>query len=143
MVGLADLARLTRNSSWVQLAGLFEQPCFVGALAPVPPRPSSDCTPTPPSDSGLDGGYEATGEPSPCSGGEFLGGAHSNHIFATGGSTSGEVWLRAGHLGDAVSHQRRDNYWAHDHAETCVAHNSMRVSRRLLQWSPWSAWEKP
>ena len=52
------------------------------------------------------------------------------------------MWLRAGQLGDAVSHQRKENYWAHDQAETCVAHNSMRVSRRLLQWSPRSAWSR-
>ena len=62
-----------------------------------------------------------------------------NHMFATGGSTTGEVWLRANQLGDAVRHQRKENYWAHDQAETCVAHNSMRVSRRLLQWTPWDA----
>lgn len=30
---LADLSRLTRNDTWLRLAGLFERPCFVGALA--------------------------------------------------------------------------------------------------------------
>ena len=30
--------------------------------------------------------------------------------------------------------RRADNYWAHDHAESCVLHNSMRVSRRLMGW---------
>ena len=33
-----------------------------------------------------------------------------------------------------MTHQHRTNYWAHDQHETCVSHNSMRVSRRLLQW---------
>ena len=30
---LADLARITGNSTWLQLAGMFERPCFFGALA--------------------------------------------------------------------------------------------------------------
>ena len=29
---LADLARVTGNSTWLQLAGMFERPCFVGPL---------------------------------------------------------------------------------------------------------------
>ena len=88
--------------------------------------------------------YEATGEPTLRAAAEnFWAEVSSQHTFATGGSTTGEVWLRAGSLGDAVAPQRKENYWAHDQAETCVAHNSMRVSRRLLQWSPWAAWERP
>ena len=30
---LADLARITRNDTWLQLAAMFERPCFVGSLA--------------------------------------------------------------------------------------------------------------
>ena len=84
--------------------------------------------------------YEATGDEALRAAAEaFWDELSKNHLFATGGSTTGEVWLRAGLLGDAVVHQRSGNYWAHDQAETCVAHNSMRVSRRLLQWSQWPA----
>ena len=30
---LSDLARLTHNDSWLQLAAMFERPCFIGSLA--------------------------------------------------------------------------------------------------------------
>jgi len=57
----------------------------------------------------------------------------------TGGSTTGEVWLEPQRLADAVTHQHRTNYWAHDQHETCVSHNSMRVSRRLMAWGSGAA----
>jgi DUF1680 family protein len=79
--------------------------------------------------------YEATGDMGLRRAVEsFWAELSEQHTFATGGSTAGEVWLRGSVLGDAASHQHAENYWAHDHAETCVAHNSMRVARRLLQW---------
>ena len=40
----------------------------------------------------------------------FFGELNASHTFATGGSTSGEVWLPADRLGDAISHllERRE-----------------------------------
>ena len=145
---LADLGRLTRNSSWVQLAALFERPCFVGALARSGGAADAierlHANTHLPQILGSAARYEVTGESSLRRAVEsFWDEVRTQHTFATGGSTTGEVWLRAGILGDAVAPQRKDNYWAHDQAETCVAHNSMRVSRRLLQWSPWAAWDRP
>ena len=145
---LADLSRLTGNSTWLQLAALFERPCFVGALARDGGAPEAierlHANTHLPQILGTMARYEATGEPTLRAAAEaFWRELSGQHTFATGGSTTGEIWLRAGTLGDAVAPQRKDNYWAHDQAETCVAHNSMRVSRRLLQWSPWAAWERP
>jgi hypothetical protein len=143
---LADLARVTGNSTWLQLAGMFERPCFVGPLARGAPADAIErvhANTHLPQLLGAMARYEATGERALKLAAEhFWEELHSKHTFATGSSTSGEVWLRAGQLGDAVAHQRKDNYWAHDQAETCVAHNSMRVSRRLLQWSPRGAWAR-
>ena len=138
---LADLARVTRNSSWLQLAALFERPCFVGPLALGDGAGAIErvhANTHLPQLLGAMARYEATGDDALRMAAEvFWDELSKHHLFATGGSTTGEVWLRAGLQGDAVAHQRKDNYWAHDQAETCVAHNSMRVSRRLLQWSPW------
>ena len=143
---LADLARVTGNSTWLQLAGMFERPCFVGPLARGAPADAIErvhANTHLPQLLGAMARYEATGEAALRAAAEnFWAELSSKHTFATGSSTTGEVWLRAGQLGDAVSHQRKENYWAHDQAETCVAHNSMRVSRRLLQWSPRSAWSR-
>ncbi len=140
---LADLARVTSNSSWLQLAALFERPCFVGPLALGDGAGAIErvhANTHLPQLLGAMARYEATGDDALRAAAEaFWDELSKHHLFATGGSTTGEVWLRAGLLGDAVVHQRKENYWAHDQAETCVAHNSMRVSRRLLQWSAWPA----
>ena len=66
--------------------------------------------------------YEATGDEALRIAAEnFFEELHEQHTFVTGGSTAGEIWMRAGELGGPVATQRKDNYWAHDHAETCVA----------------------
>ena len=46
-----------------------------------------------------------------------------------------ETWRGARTLGDAASQHGAGSFGAHDTHETCVSHNSMRVSRRLLMWS--------
>lgn len=143
---LADLARVTGNSSWLQLAAMFERPCFTHSLARGGVADAIEkmhANTHLPQLLGTMARYEATGEqPLRAAAENFWTALQDGHMFATGGSTTGEVWLRAGALGDAVAPQRAGNYWAHDQAETCVAHNSMRVSRRLLQWSTWASWER-
>ena len=150
---LADLARVTKNSTYLQLSAMFERPCFVGALARGDQGGAAEAIERVhanthlPQILGSMARYEATGDPSLRQAAEaFWRELSTQHTFATGGSTTGEIWLRAGMLGDAVAPQRKENYWAHDQAETCVAHNSMRISRRLLQWSELvdtSAWDRP
>ena len=134
---LADLARVTGNSSWLQLAAMFERPCFVGPLALGDGAAAIEkvhANTHLPQLLGVMARFELTGEQALRTAAEaFWTEIARHHTFATGSSTTGEVWLRAGSLGDAVVHQKPENYWAHDQAETCVAHNSMRVSRRLLQ----------
>ena len=84
--------------------------------------------------------YEATGEPALRGAAEvFWRELSTGHTYVTGGSTISETWRGAGTLGDAVSQQGVSNYGSHDHHETCVSHNSMRVSRRLLMWGADSA----
>ena len=58
----------------------------------------------------------------------------ARHQYVTGGSTVSETWRGGLTLGDAVSQHGRSSFGAHDVHETCVSHNSMRVSRRLLMW---------
>lgn len=144
---LADLGRLTGNSSWLQLAAMFERPCFVGALARGGAADAIErvhANTHLPQLLGAMARYENTGEEALRAAAEnFWSELAAQHLFVTGSSTTGEVWLRAGELGNAVAPQGRNNYWAHDQAETCVAHNSMRISRRLLQWSRWAAWDRP
>ena len=79
--------------------------------------------------------YEATGDTSLRGAAEaFWRELSSSHQFATGGSTVSETWRGALTLGDSVSQVGRASFGAHDVHETCVSHNSMRVSRRLLMW---------
>ena len=141
---LSDLARLTGNSSWLQLAAMFERPCFVGALARGGVADAIErvhANTHLPQLLGTMARYEGTGDEALRVAAEnFWRELSSEHTYVTGSSTSGEIWLRAGNLGDAVAPRGKDNYWAHDHAETCVAHNSMRISRRLMQWGRWAAW---
>ena len=136
---LADLARLTRNASWLQLAGMFERPCFIGPLARGEAAGAIEkvhANTHLPQLLGAMARYEATGDAALRTAAvTFWDELHSRHTYVTGGSTAGEVWGKAGALGDTVTHQHAGNYWAHDHAETCVAHNSMRVARRLMTWS--------
>ena len=143
---LVDLATATGDSQWLQLAALFERPCFVRPLAYAGMARAEGATPSAalagmhanthlPQILGTMARYEATGEaPLRAAAEQFWRELHTGHQFVTGGSTTGEVWLEPQRLGDAVTHQHRTNYWAHDQHETCVSHNSMRVSRRLLQW---------
>ena len=147
---LSDLARASGNSTWLQLAAMFERPCFIGPLARGEPESVKGAIERVHANAhlpqllGTMARYEATGDESLRVAAEsFWSEVRDAHTFATGGSTTGEVWLRAGMLGDAVKHQHKDNYWAHDQAETCVAHNSMRVVRRLLQWGAASTADGP
>jgi hypothetical protein len=79
--------------------------------------------------------YEATGVPALRGAAEaFWRELSDGHMFATGGSTVSETWRGAATLGDAVSQHGHSAFGGHDTHETCVSHNSMRVSRRLLSW---------
>ena len=79
--------------------------------------------------------YEATGQSSLRGAAEvFWEELSRGHLYATGGSTISETWRGANTLGDAVSQHGVKSFGAHDVHETCVSHNSMRVSRRLLSW---------
>ena len=83
--------------------------------------------------------YEATGEEALRGAAEaFWAELRDGHQYVTGGSTVSETWKAAHSLGDPVS-QHGASFAAHDHHETCVSHNSMRVSRRLLSWGSSSA----
>ncbi|KAL1520575.1 hypothetical protein AB1Y20_022151 [Prymnesium parvum] len=143
---LADLAVSTGNASWLQLGALFERPCFIGPLALAAgsgeaKAPAAEAIERMHANAhlpqllGAMARYEVSGDGALRHAAEnFFAELRRGHTFVTGGSTSGEVWLLANRLADPVMAQHADNYWSHDHAETCVAHNSMRVSRRLMQW---------
>ena len=136
---LADLARVTGNGTWLQLAGMFERPCFVGPLARGSAAEAVEkvhANTHLPQLLGVMARYEATGDDALRAASlAFWDEVRTKHTYATGSSTAGEVWGVASNLGESVSHQHSHNYWAHDHAETCVAHNSMKVARRLMAWA--------
>ena len=65
--------------------------------------------------------YEATGEaPLRAAAEAFWHELQGAHQFVTGGSTAGEVWMKPHALADAVTHQHRANYWAHDQVRVWV-----------------------
>lgn len=153
---LTDLALATRNATWLTLAASFERPCFVGPLAldyQVSRQAQHEASPSAPSSLaaraiermhgnthlpqllGTMRRYEATGVPALRGAAEaFWRELSDGHMFATGGSTVSETWRGAATLGDAVSQHGHSAFGGHDTHETCVSHNSMRVSRRLLSW---------
>ena len=158
---LTDLALLTGNSSWLTLAEAFERPCFIGPLMlsykeheqPQPPLEPTAAVRAAggsiaaraiefmhgnthlPQLLGAMARYEATGDVALRGAAEaFWHELSSSHTFVTGGSTVSETWRPAATLGDAVSQRGRGSFGAHDVHETCVSHNSMRVSRKLLSW---------
>eukprot|EP00966_Prymnesium_polylepis_P273322 6314310-Prymnesium_polylepis.1 len=68
--------------------------------------------------------YEASGDGALRQAAEnFFSEVSAGHTYVTGSSTTGEIWLAANRLADPVMAQHAENYWSHDHAETCVAHN--------------------
>ena len=141
---LTQLAVATKDPSWVQLAKRFERPCFVGPLALVGASTKRGAAQAIekmhanthlPEILGAAARYEATGEPAAARAAmSFFDELNASHTFATGGSTSGETWLGARQLGGPVAQQHAENYWSHDHHETCVSHNSMRTSRSIMAW---------
>lgn len=114
---LADLARLTRNESWLQLAAMFERPCFLGTLARGGASEAMErvhANTHLPQLLGTMARYEGTGDETLRGAAEaFWSELSSRHTFVTGSSTAGEVWLRAGEQANAIMPQGKDNYWAH------------------------------
>lgn len=158
---LTDLALVTGNDTWVQLAALFERPCFIRPLAlhyqrhrqlsssnsesRVSAAESTSLAARAiermhgnthlPQMLGAMARYEATGDTALRAAAEaFWAELSRKHQYVTGGSTVHETWQGGGTLGDAVAHIGRASFAAHDVHETCVSHNSMRVSRRLMMW---------
>ena len=161
---LTDLSLVTGESRWLQLAAMFERPCFLRPLILAyqrrqRQRAHGNHTAGDRGDRGQDGRlaaaaiermhgnthlpqllgamarYEATGDSALRGAAEaFWRELRDGHQYVTGGSTVSETWRGAKTLGDPVSQRGRLSFGAHDHHETCVSHNSMRVSRRLLSW---------
>lgn len=84
---------------------------------------------------GLAARYDATGESNARLATEAYWRAMQNsHTYLSGGSSFMEEWKGAGALAESLTHRGAKNWAAHDHQESCVTHNHMHLSRRLLGW---------
>ena len=84
---------------------------------------------------GLAARYEATGEPNARLAAEaYWRAVQTSHTYLAGGSSFMEEWRGAHALPNALVHRGAKNWAAHDHQESCVTHNHMGLSRKLLGW---------
>mmetsp|Transcript_30249 Transcript_30249/g.58139 ORF Transcript_30249/g.58139 Transcript_30249/m.58139 type:complete len:1012 (+) Transcript_30249:229-3264(+) len=130
------LFRATNDTQFLNLAALFERPCFLGPLALEQDYLAGMHGNTHlPVIVGIQQRFELTGQD------EFRDMAsfffnlvNSTRTFVTGGSTHVEIWLGAHAHGDSMRDGLEAN-WAGAHQESCTQYNVMKVARTLLGWT--------
>ena len=79
--------------------------------------------------------YEHTGEARARAATEaFWRELQSGYSYVSGGSSFQEEWREPHSVEGTLQHRGAANWAAHDHQESCVTHNSMSLSARLLSW---------
>ncbi|XP_017226360.1 uncharacterized protein LOC108202475 [Daucus carota subsp. sativus] len=125
---LYKLYDVTKNSSHLLLAHLFDKPCFLGILAVQADDISGFHSNTHiPVVIGSQQRYEITGDPLYREIGRFfLDVVNSSHAYATGGTSESEFWQEPNRLA---------NYLQTETEESCTTYNMLKVARHLFRWT--------
>ncbi|KAK1356105.1 AbfB domain-containing protein [Heracleum sosnowskyi] len=125
---LYKLYYVTKNSSHLLLAHLFDKPCFLGILAVQADDISGFHANTHiPIVIGSQQRYEITGNPLYREIGKFfMDIVNSSHAYATGGTSVSEFWSEPNRLG---------SYLRSETEESCTTYNMLKVSRNLFRWT--------
>ncbi|KAK1402743.1 AbfB domain-containing protein [Heracleum sosnowskyi] len=125
---LYKLYDVTKNSSHLLLAHLFDKPCFLGILAVQTDDISGFHTNTHiPVVVGSQQRYEVTGDPLYREIGRFfMDIVNSSHAYATGGTSESEFWKEP---------YRLASYLQTETEESCTTFNMLKVARHLFRWT--------
>ncbi|KAL8156444.1 uncharacterized protein LOC141689362 [Apium graveolens] len=125
---LYKLYDITKNSSHLLLAHLFDKPCFLGILAVQADDLSGFHTNSHiPVVVGSQQRYEITGDPLYRDIGRFfMDIVNSSHAYATGGTSESEFWTQPNRLA---------SYLQTETEESCTTFNMLKVARHLLRWT--------
>jgi len=131
---LYNLAAATGDQSYLELGHRFDHERILGPLADARDELTNVHGNTNvPKIIGATRRYELTGEPrSHDLALYFWDEVTRKRSYATGGSTSGEVWMgEPGHLAQTLGEYTQ---------ETCVTYNMLKLTRHLFTWSPEAAY---
>ncbi|GLJ40736.1 hypothetical protein SUGI_0842080 [Cryptomeria japonica] len=125
---LYQLYTISKNPNHLELAHLFDKPCFLGLLAMQADSLSGFHANTHiPVVIGSQMRYEVTGDPLYKEIGTFfIDIVNSSHAWATGGTSSGEFWENPKRLLDTLSTETE---------EGCTSYNLLKVIRHLFRWT--------
>ncbi|XP_017257288.1 uncharacterized protein LOC108226805 isoform X2 [Daucus carota subsp. sativus] len=125
---LYRLYYVTKNSSHLMLAHLFDKPCFLGILALKADDISGFHANTHiPIVIGSQQRYEITGEPLYREIGMFfMDIVNSSHAYATGGTSVSEFWSEP---------NRQASNLRTETEESCTTYNMLKVARHLFRWT--------
>uniref|UniRef100_A0A0D6R5B9 Alpha-L-arabinofuranosidase B arabinose-binding domain-containing protein n=1 Tax=Araucaria cunninghamii TaxID=56994 RepID=A0A0D6R5B9_ARACU len=125
---LYRLYTLTGNKKHLQLAHLFDKPCFLGMLAVKADSISGFHANTHiPVVIGSQMRYEVTGDPLYKEiATYFMEIVNSSHSYATGGTSAGEFWYDPKRLGSTLGTEDE---------ESCTTYNMLKVARHLFRWT--------
>ncbi|GLJ40737.1 hypothetical protein SUGI_0842090 [Cryptomeria japonica] len=125
---LYQLYTISNNPKHLELAHLFDKPCFLGLLAMQADSLSGFHTNTHiPVVIGSQMRYEVTGDPLYKEISTFFVDiVNSSHAWATGGTSSSEFWENPKRLLDSLSTETE---------EGCSSYNLLKVIRHLFRWT--------
>ncbi|GBG69117.1 hypothetical protein CBR_g3815 [Chara braunii] len=125
---LYRLYTVTKNPEHLELAHLFDKPCFLGPLALKVDELSGYHVNTHiPVVIGAQMRYEVTHDVIYKGIAEFfMESVNASHTYASGGTSAWEFWQDPKRLGNTL--QQTDQ-------ESCTTHNMLKVARNLFRWS--------
>ncbi|KAG0579015.1 hypothetical protein KC19_4G066200 [Ceratodon purpureus] len=125
---LYRLYTVTNENDHLELAHLFDKPCFLGPLALQADHLSGFHSNTHiPVVVGAQMRYEVTGDPIYRSIAEyFMRIITSSHSYATGGTSVSEFWSDPMRQGDTLHTENQ---------ETCTTYNMLKIARTLFRWT--------
>lgn len=125
---LYRLYTLSGNQKHLELAHLFDKPCFLGMLAVQADSISGFHANTHiPVVIGSQMRYEVTGDPLYKEIGTFfMDIVNSSHAYATGGTSVSEFWSDPKRLASTLGRENE---------ESCTTYNMLKVARHLFRWT--------
>ncbi|KAF1897426.1 hypothetical protein Lal_00035131 [Lupinus albus] len=126
---LYRLYSLTGDPKHLELAHLFDKPCFLGLLAVQANDIGNFHANTHiPIVVGAQMRYEVTGDPLYKEIGTFfMDIINSSHSYATGGTSVSEFWKNPKRIADSLNTTENE--------ESCTTYNMLKVSRHLFRWT--------
>ncbi|GAQ86714.1 hypothetical protein KFL_003070020 [Klebsormidium nitens] len=125
---LYNLYHVTGKESHLELAHLFDKPCFLGPLTMEADELSGFHSNTHiPLVVGAQARYELLGDDAyRAMSKTFMDQVHHTHMYSTGGTSGWEFWQDPHRLGDTLQQENQ---------ETCTTYNMIKVARNLFRYS--------